>query len=159
MDEERELLRRTLAVLAYRAARALEDAPEGFAMFEGAGRLPAAILAHMGDLFEWALSMAQGQARWQTSTPLAWADETSRFFASLSAFDSYLATGSTVHAPLERLMQGPVADALTHVGQLTMLRRLSGCPIRGENYYMAEITTGRVGADQAPPVQPFKSKD
>jgi hypothetical protein len=60
-----------------------------------------------------------------------------------------------MHAPAEKLFQGPIADALTHVGQLAMLRRMAGCPIKGENYYAAEIATGRVGADQAEPRKPF----
>lgn len=155
MDEKRELLRHALAVVAYRAARSFDAAPDSFASFDGAGRLPVQILAHMGDLFDWALSIAEGQSRWRNSTPLAWDGEKSRFFASLAAFDSYIASGSPVHAPLERLMQGPVADALTHVGQLAMLRRLAGCPIRGENYFLAEIAAGKVGAVPPPPVKPF----
>jgi hypothetical protein len=156
MNSDREMFRHTLATLAYRAARALEDAPETFASFDGAGRTPAQILAHMGDLFDWALSMAEGNQRWHNSTPLAWADERSRFFAALKAFDTYLTSGQRIHAPLERLFQGPVADALTHVGQIAMMRRLAGCPIRGENYYVAEIEVGRVGAEQPAPVKPFK---
>ncbi len=156
MNSDRELLRHTLATLAYRAARALEDAPESFAAFDGAGRTPAQILAHMGDLFDWALSMAEGKQRWHNSQPLPWPEEQNRFFAALKAFGAYLTSGERIHAPLERLFQGPVADALTHVGQLAMLRRLAGCPIRGENYYVAEISVGRLGAGQAAPVKPFK---
>jgi hypothetical protein len=156
MNSDRELLRHTLATLAYRATRALEDSPDSFAAFNGAGRMPAQILAHMGDLFDWALSMAEGNQRWHNSEPLAWAEEQRRYFAALKAFDAYLTSGERIHAPLDRLFQGPVADALTHVGQLAMLRRLAGCPIRGENYYVAEIVTGHAGAEQAAPVKPFK---
>jgi hypothetical protein len=156
MNSDRELFRHTLATLAYRAARALEDAPETFATFDEAGRQPTQILAHMGDLFDWALSMAEGKQRWHDSQPLPWPEEQRRFFAALKAFDAYLTSGERIHAPLERLFQGPVADALTHVGQLAMLRRLAGCPIRGENYYVAEISLGRLGASQAAPVKPFK---
>lgn len=156
MNSDRELLRHTLATLAYRASRALEDAPESFAGFDGAGRLPVQIVAHMGDLFDWALSMAEGNQRWHNSEPLAWPAEQRRFFASLEAFDAYLISGERLRAPIERLYQGPVADALTHVGQLAMLRRLAGCPIRGENYYVAEIATGQVSAELPAPVKPFK---
>ncbi|HEV2487853.1 MAG TPA: hypothetical protein VGT08_20200 [Terracidiphilus sp.] len=156
MNSDRELLRHTLAALAYRAARALEDSPEAFATFDGAGRTPAQILAHMGDLFDWALSLAEGNQRWHNSQPLPWPEEQRRFFAALKAFDAYLMSGERQHASIERLFQGPVADALTHVGQLAMLRRLAGCPIRGENYYVAEISLGRLGASQAAPVKPFK---
>ena len=135
MDEKRELLRHTLATVAYRAARALEGAPDHFAGFSAAGRLPVQILAHMGDLFDWALNMALGQERWRDTQPRAWAEEQQRFFESLQTFDAFLATGGPLHAPVEQLFQGPVADALTHVGQLAMLRRLSGSPIRGENFF------------------------
>jgi hypothetical protein len=156
MDEKRDLLRHTLATLAYRTARALENAPDSFADFDGAGRRPIQILAHMGDLFDWALSMAQGKPSWHNSEPLAWPAEQQRFFAALGAFDAFLASHSKLSAPIERLFQGPVADALTHAGQLAMLRRLAGSPIRGENYYVAAIAAGQVDTAQPTPVQPFK---
>jgi hypothetical protein len=156
MNSDRELFRHALATLAYRAARALEDAPETFAAFDGCGRQPVQILAHMGDLFDWALSMAEGDQRWHNSQPLPWAEEKRRFFASLQAFDAHFTSGERLRAPIEHLFQGPVADAITHVGQLAMLRRLAGCPIRGENYYVAEISPGQVDADLAAPVKPFK---
>ncbi len=140
-------MRHTLATLAYRAARALEGAPAEFAGFDGAGRRPEQILAHMGDLFDWAVSMAVGKPAWHNSELLEWEAEKARFFAALGAFDAVLASAEALHAPEERLFQGPVADALTHVGQLAMLRRLAGCPTRGENFYVAAIETGKVGAE------------
>jgi hypothetical protein len=156
MDEKRELLRHTLATVAYRAARALDGAPEDFGDFAGAGRKPVEILAHMGDLFDWALSAVEGQQRWHNSTPLPWAEEQARFFATLRAFDDALAADEPIHAPVDRLMQGPVADALTHVGQLAMIRRLAGSATRGENFYIAAIAVGRVEAEQPEPIQPFR---
>jgi len=155
MDANRELLRHTLATLAYRASRALNGAPETFAAFDDAGRTPAQILAHMGDLFDWAISMAAGKPAWHNSKALPWPEENHRFFAAIAAFDAYLASAEPLHAPAERLFQGPVADALTHVGQLAMLRRLAGCPTGGENFYAAAIETGKVTADQPAPVKPF----
>jgi hypothetical protein len=155
MDEERDLLRHTLATLAYRTTRAIENAPESFADFDGAGRRPVEILAHMGDLFDWALSIAQGKPAWHDSEPVAWPEEQQRFFAALGAFDAFLASDSKLSAPIERLFQGPIADALTHAGQLAMLRRLAGAPIRGENYYVAAIATGQVHAAQPAPVKTF----
>ena len=152
-DPARQLLRHTLATVAYRGGKALRAAPESFAQFklgEG-GRTPAKILAHIGDLFDWALSIARGEQAWHDSKPLPWDDQVARFFASLKKFDDYLQSNEPLNAPAERLFQGPVADALTHVGQLAMLRRLAGCPIKGENYFKAEIHAGRVGADQAAP--------
>jgi hypothetical protein len=156
MDEKRELLRHMLATLAYRAARALEGAPDHFAGFAGAGRMPAQILAHMGDLFDWALSISVGKEEWHRVQPRAWAAEKQRFFQALGTFDSFVASGAEIHGSIERLMQGPVADALTHVGQLAMLRRLSGSPTHGESFYDAAIVAGQVGADQPAAVRPFK---
>lgn len=152
MSEKREFLRHTLATLAYRAARAVEGAPEEFGGFNGAGRTPAQILAHMGDLFAWALSIAGGHERWHTSTPLPWSEEKQRFFAALTAFDALLAGPEPIEAPLERLFQGPVADALTHTGQIAMLRRLSGFRKPDEDFFRAEIAVGRVGEEQPEPV-------
>ena len=156
-DPKRELLRHTLAILAYRGGKAVQSVPDGFAEFQaGKGvRTPGQILAHLGDLFDWALSIAMGQQKWHDSKPLEWEQEVARFFAALRKFDDFLASGETVHAPLEKLFQGPVADALTHVGQIGILRRLANAPVKGENYYAAEIETGRVGADQAKPKREF----
>ena len=158
MDEKREMLRHTLATVAYRAARALEGAPEHFAGFASAGRLPVQILAHMGDLFDWALSAAIGQERWHATQPRAWAEEQQRFFQSLQTLDAFLASDQPLHAPAEQLFQGPIADALTHVGQLAMLRRLSGSPIHGESFYDAAIRVGQVGADHPAAARPFKAR-
>ncbi len=154
MENARELLRHTLATIAYRATRALDGAPLEFARFDGAGRQPIEIVAHMGDLFDWSLSMAKGEPKWNNSTTLEWKAENQRFFAALKAFDVYLASSEALHAPMAQLLQGPVADALTHVGQLAMLRRLAGCKMRGENYYVAAIAIGQL-AEQPEPVQTF----
>ena len=156
-DPARQLLRHTVATVAYRGGKALRGAPDSFATFAvgESPRAPAKILAHMGDLFDWALSMASGEAAWHDSQPLAWDAEVARFFASLRKFDDYLASPEPLHSPAEGLFQGPIADALTHIGQLAMLRRLAGCPIKGENYFKAEIATGRVGAEQSAPHREF----
>ncbi|HEY2857590.1 MAG TPA: hypothetical protein VGJ21_04190 [Terracidiphilus sp.] len=155
MDDKREFMRHMLAALAYRAARAVEGAPDDFAGFHGCDRTPGQILSHMADLFDWSLSIAQGQQRWQNSQPLPWADEKQRFFAALAAFDAYLAGPEPVQTELERLFQGPVADAISHVGQLAMMRRLAGYKIPGENYYVANIKVGQIGAEQPKPVKTF----
>jgi hypothetical protein len=156
-DPKRELLRHTLATLAYRGGKAVRNAPEGFAVFhpdEGV-RAPGQILAHIGDLMDWALSMANGKREWHDSKPLAWEKEVERFFAAMKKFDDYLASSEPLQAPMEKLFQGPIADALTHVGQIAILRRLGGEPIRGENYFVADIVAGRVGAEQTPPKKEF----
>lgn len=153
----RQFLRHTVATLAYRAAKALHSAPESFAEFRASEktRTPAQIVAHLSALFDWALSLAKGKHAWRDSEPLDWDSGVERFFASLGAFDNYLASNKRLGCPVEKLFQGPVADALTHVGQLAMLRRLAGAPIKGENYFRAEIVAGRVGPDQSSPAFEF----
>jgi hypothetical protein len=94
--------------------------------------------------------MASAEPVWNNATPLAWDAEVARFHATLQAFDDYLATDAPLRKPVEVMFQGPVADALTHVGQLTMLRRLHGAPMKGESYAKADIAVGRVGAEQVP---------
>jgi hypothetical protein len=154
-DSNRELLRHTLATLAYRGGKTVRNAPASFAEFSGAGRTPAQILAHIGDLLDWALSMADGTRQWHDSKPLPWDQESARFFAALKKFDDFLASSQPLQAPAGKLFQGPIADALTHVGQLAMMRRLAGGPIAGENYFAADIVVGRVGSEQTPPKKTF----
>jgi len=157
MDQTRDLLRHTVATVAYRASKALRGSPPEFAEYrtDAASRTPAEILAHMGDLFDWALSIAKGKQAWHDSTPLPWHQEVNRFFGSLSAFDDYLASEPSLAVTPGKLFQGPIADALTHVGQLSMLRRLSGAKVRGENFFIAEVAPGRTGLDQAEPRKEF----
>jgi hypothetical protein len=156
-DPKRELLRHALAILAYRGGKAVRHAPQGFADFQaGEGvRTPGQILAHIGDLFDWALSIAMGQQKWHDSKALLWEQEVERFFAALKKFDDFLASSEPLQAPPEKLFQGPIADALTHIGQINILRRLAHTPVKGESYYAAVIETGRVGADQAAPKREF----
>jgi hypothetical protein len=157
MDDKRGFLRHAVATVAYRGGKAVRGAPASFAKFASGDppKTPEQILAHIGDLFDWALSIAQGEQQWNNSTPLAWDGEVARFFGTVKRFDDYLASDAPLASDPERLFQGAIADALTHVGQLAMLRRLAGCPIKGENYYQADIIAGRVGAEQAPARREF----
>jgi hypothetical protein len=150
-------LRHTIATLAYRAAKPLRDAPAEFSSFRaGEGsRSAGEILAHMGDLLDWALSQARGDERWRDLKPRSWSEDVERFFAALTALDEYLASGTELHARPEKLFQGAIADALTHVGQIAMLRRLAGARVRPENYSAAKIEAGRTGADQNAPVSEY----
>ena len=157
MDAARLLLRHTVATVAYRGGKAVRAAPPSFADFRAGERTrtPVQILAHIGDLFDWALSIASGAQAWHNSTPLSWDEEVVRFFAALEWFDAYLASDAQLGSSPEQLFQGPVADALNHVGQINMLRRLAGAPIRGENYFKADIVAGRTGAEQTAPKVEF----
>ena len=151
----RLFLRHSLATLAYRAAKTVRGTPEAFGQYRSTPQSPSPleILAHMGDLTDWVLRMLQGQPSWTTATPLPWEREIDRFFASLKAVDDYLAAGQGIRWEPGRVFQGGIADALTHTGQLAMLRRLSGFKMKGENYSRADIEAGRVGLDQ-PPADP-----
>lgn len=150
----REMLRHTLATLAYRSGKALRHAPASFPDFHvsSTSRTPQDILSHLGDLMDWALSIVQGKEEWKPKTePMTWEDNTNRFFAALQKLDDFLASDQTLPVSCERLFQGAIADAFTHVGQIAMLRRVAGAPIRGENYSVADIVPGRVGAQQSAP--------
>jgi hypothetical protein len=157
IDSKREFLRHTLATLAYRGGKALRGLPPEFAEFGApeTTRTPGKILAHIGDLLDWALSMASGEQAWHDSAPLKWDDGANRFFAGTKALDDYVASGQPLGISVEQLFQGPIADALTHVGQIAMLRRMAGLQMKGENYFLADIAVGRVGADQAAPRREF----
>jgi hypothetical protein len=151
-DPQRTLLRHMLATLAYRGGKTLRGSPPAFAELrpEASARSPGEILAHIGDLLDWGAALARGEKGWHASTPLPWDAEVARFFAALAGFDGWLAAGEPLAVPAEKLFQGPIADAFQHVGQLALLRRLAGAPVRGENYLRADIAVGRVGAEQAP---------
>src|SRR5262249_17009329 len=125
-------LRHTAATLAYRAAKTLRRAPAEFSSFRPAAgsRSAGEILTHMCDLCDWALSQARGKERWRNSKPRSWSEDSDRFFAALTAFDEYLASNAVLHSRAEKMFQGAIADALTHVGQLAMLRRLAGARVR-----------------------------
>ena len=151
-DPARELLRHTVATVAYRGAKATRGAPADFADFRAAGdvRTPVQIVAHIADLYDWALSLAKGKWEYNQSTPGNWERELERFHSSLGAFDDYLASDAALEHSAEKLFQGPIADSLTHVGQIAILRRLADSPIRAESYARSDIVAGRVGREQTP---------
>jgi uncharacterized damage-inducible protein DinB len=149
-DARRDLLRHTLATLAYRGGKALRGMPPEATSFRAAPgtRSVLEIVAHMGDLLAWALTLARGQHAWNPASPQAWDQEVARFFEGLRSFDALLASPEPLACPIERLFQGPIADALTHVGQVALLRRLAGSAVRAENYFRADVQVGRVGPEQ-----------
>jgi hypothetical protein len=149
LDLKRELLRHMVATVAYRGGLACVDAPESFAAFRATSttRTAGELLAHIGDLLEGSLHLVQGEMVYLTSTPLPWKEEVTRFFSAVKAFDSYLASEAPLACPVEKLVQGPIGDALTHVGQIVMLRRMAGNPIRSAAYFTAEIVAGEVNEE------------
>jgi hypothetical protein len=152
----RAVVRHLTATLAYRAAKVLRDAPPAFAQnsFGDSTRKPVLIVAHLADLMAWAITLTRGAYVWKAEGSGDWAAEVARFFDNLSALDRELAADGA-DVSIEQLIQGPLADALTHVGQLAMLRGMAGAPVRPESYARAEIVAGRVSLEQAAPGREF----
>ncbi len=152
----RAVVRHLAATLAYRAAKVLHGAPVEFATTAvgAATRRPVQIVGHLADLMTWAVSLTRGEYTWKAEAGEDWDTEVQRFFANLEAMDRELAD-SAFPGSLEQLIQGPLADALTHVGQLAMLRGMAGSPVRPESYARAEIVVGRVGPSQSAPRREF----
>jgi len=146
-----------VAVVAYRGAKALCGAPADFGAFSAGNgsRTALKILAHTNDLYDWAQCLAKGEWKWRDSVPGTWDAEVARFHAGLAAFDSHLASDAPLGYPAEKFMAGPIADSLNHIGQVNLLRRLAGSPVRGESYARADIVVGRLGPDQAAPRAEF----
>lgn len=153
-----ESLRHALATLAYRASKAVRGASPKFGDCHcgETSRTPVQILAHMGDLMDWGLAMSRGAPKFHESPPLLWPQEVERFFAAVTAWDQFLASGEPLGYDRDRLFQGPVADALTHTGQLTLLRRMAGEPVKGESYNRAAIAIGQTSYEQPAPDPKFE---
>jgi hypothetical protein len=156
-DPRRAMLRHCVATLAYRGGKAIRGVDDTFSAFRASptSRTPGEILAHLGDLLDWGLSIAQGKQAWKDAPVRTWAEDSARFHAGLAALDAQIAGCGALGCEPERLFQGAIADALTHVGQLNFLRGMAGVPVRGENYYVADIVAGRVGAEQPAPRREF----
>jgi hypothetical protein len=156
-NDELRVLRQLAATLAYRAAKVLRDVPSDFPHYTcGAStRQPVQIVAHLADLMAWGVTIADGDIKWTASGSDDWDDEVSRFFDGLALLDNALASDRPFKGSVDKLIQGPLADALTHVGQLAMMRGMAGVPVRPESYARAKIEAGRVGRDQPAPGYEF----
>jgi hypothetical protein len=156
-DPQIALLRHTLATVAYRGAKAIRGVPDDFAAFKAGPktRTPGEILAHLADLYDWALTQCEGKVEWRETPFSNWQAGAERFFTAIAKVDQYLASGAPLGTQPEKLFQGAVADSLQHIGQINILRGIAGCRVRPENYSRAEIVTGRVGPEQAPPEREF----
>jgi len=156
-DSGIQLLRHTVATLAYRGAKVIRDVPDEVATFRAGPttRTPQEILCHLCDLVDWAFHLAKDGRRYMQSQPADWVVLSERFFENLKLLDGALASGAQLVTPAGQIFQGPIADALTHVGQIAMLRRMAGAAVKGENYHRAAVAVGRVGAEQEPPRRDF----
>jgi hypothetical protein len=162
MDEKRKLLRHFLAALAYRTQKALRGAPEEFGNFlvaEGV-RTPSELVRHMTSVLGYCCTLFMGGHYRPESLPCL-KEEIERFHEMLEDLSRHIAEGTPLEGPisLERLLQGPFSDAMTHAGQLAMLRRLAGIPVAPENFVFADINPERLGVDQAEPVNPDEKWD
>jgi hypothetical protein len=155
---DRAALRQLAATLAYRAAKVLRDVPPSFPTYScgESTRTPVRIVAHMGDLMAWAVTIADGDIKWNAGGSDDWNREVARFFDGLTALDRALAADGPFKGSVDKLIQGPLADALTHVGQLALLRGMAGAPVKPESYARADIVVGRVGREQSPPGREFE---
>lgn len=159
METKRKLLNHFLAALAYRTQKALRDAPEDFGSFrliEGV-RTPAELVRHMTSVLGYARTHFIGGRYWPE--PLeSLQDEIDRFHEMLGLLAQHLRDGDPLPEGMseERLLQGPFSDAMTHAGQLALLRRLAGAPVPPENFIVAKIEPDRLGPDQEKPVSPDK---
>ena len=156
MNEKRALLRHFLAALAYRTQKALRGAPESFGTFQAGNqvRTPAELVRHMTSVLGYARTFFEGGRYWPDPLPDL-DSEVVRFHSMLEDLARHLVAGTELKGTTEeRLLQGPFADAMTHAGQLAMLRRLSGAPVRPENFVKADVDPDNLGPDQAEPVSP-----
>lgn len=156
MHDARDLMRHFLAALAYRTQKALRDAPSGFAAYRaGPGvRTPAQLLHHMSGVLSYALSHFEPLDP-RIAPSESFDEEIRRFHAVLDALGRHLDRGTPLgQTSPERLLQGPFADAMTHAGQLALLRRLAGSPIPPENFHAADVSVENLGSSQPQPVSP-----
>ena len=159
MEDKRNLLTHFLAALAYRTQKALRDAPPDFGSFRvrDGVRTPAELVRHMTSVLGYARTHFIGGHYWPESLE-SLKDEVDRFHEMLGMLAQHLRNGDELLEGMteERLLQGPFSDAMTHAGQLALLRRLAGAPIPPENFIVAEIEPARLGPNQARPASPDK---
>ena len=155
MDRDRELLRHFLAAIAYRTQKALRDAPAHYATFSAGhrARTPTELIRHMTSLMGYVRTFFEGGTYKPDPLP-AFEQEVERFHGMIEQVGELLASGAKCSITTEQLLQGPFADAMTHVGQLALLRRLAGSPVPSEDFIEATIDTSNVSAQQAPPAAP-----
>jgi hypothetical protein len=156
MTESRDLLKHFLAAIAYRTQKALRGAAPGFADFRASptSRTPHELLWHMTGLIGYARTMFHG-GFFEPPRLSSFQGEVARFHTMLEALrgdlDNLSLSASITDA---QLLHGPLADTMTHVGQLAFLRRLSGSPVASENFIFASISAANLSANQAEPNAP-----
>ena len=156
MDDKRALLQHFLAALAYRTQKALRGAPSEFGDFQAGHqiRTPAELVRHMTSVLGYARTFFIGGKYWPEALP-SLQDEVARFHEMVEDLARHIeASEIWPNVSEEQLLQGPLSDAMTHAGQLALLRRMAGAPVAPENFVVADITAERLGSDQAEPASP-----
>lgn len=156
MDPQRALLKHFLAAIAYRTQKALRGAPESFAEFRAGAnvRTPQELVRHMTGVLGYARTFLLGGV-WRPEPLPTLAEEIARFHQTLEDLGRLFEEGVPLRGVSEaQMLQGPLADAMTHAGQLAMLRRLAGSPVPPENFIRAAIHASNLGGDQPLPVAP-----
>jgi len=156
MNIQRETIRHVLATLAYRTQKALRDADENFSDFSAGNnvRTPHELVRHMSSVIGYARTFFIGGVFRAEMLP-SFDDEVERFHALIADLSAHLAAGTEIkQITLLKLLQGPISDAMTHAGQLALLRRLAGSPVASENFIFADISADRLGSDQPLPAAP-----
>jgi hypothetical protein len=156
MDKQRETIRHVLAVLAYRTQKAIRDSDEDFPYFQAGNgtRTPIELVRHMSSVLGYARTFFIGGI-YRADPLISFSEEIKRFHSLLADLSAHLAAGTQIkEISLIQLLQGPISDAMTHAGQLAMLRRLAGSPVASENFIFAEISAERLGSIQPLPAAP-----
>jgi hypothetical protein len=156
MDEKRGLLRHYLAAIAYRLQKALRGAPPGFQRFRAAPgvRTPHELVCHIANVLGYSRSCFAGET-FDAGVPTDWNGDLSAVHQTLEDLAAHLTNGTPLGAVTEaQLLQGPFADAMTHIGQLAMLRRFFGAPVRPEDFILAAISADNLSQEQPEPVSP-----
>jgi len=140
------ILRHLVATIAYRASRSLRNVPEGFesVRLDDTAMSAGELILHMTNVMAFALATVRQTDRLQHRA-LAWPQEVTRFYSLLGELDSKLAAGAVLEEGMDlRLVQGPLADILTHIGQLHAMRRKAGAPVDSASYIKADVRIGRI---------------
>lgn len=155
-DCVRNVLRHYLGSIAYHTQKAIRDAPEGYWSFAAGNRArtPESVLRHMTSVLGYARTFFFGGI--YRPEPLPTIDaEIDRFHDMVQEISRLLESGAPLQGMDElQLLQGPLSDVMTHVGQLSLLRRLYGSPVPPENFIYADISASRLGKDQPAPRRP-----
>ncbi len=141
MNQNSHFIQHFLKVLSYRFEKAIHNAAESYPKHaSGHGiRTPLELLGHMNGVLEFAISSLKNQPR-RNIPEQSWQEQITLYYEKLKELNQLMQENSFDTDTLERILQGPLADAMTHIGQLAMMRRLANSAIAGENYFAADMS-------------------